>query len=56
MNAVYLMYEKILNEHVSDFYKKITTAAWEGCNSTKNMKPKYNINRNILYIIYISFL
>ncbi|XP_032676558.1 triokinase/FMN cyclase-like isoform X2 [Odontomachus brunneus] len=40
MDAVYTMYGKILNEHVNDFYDKIAAAAWKGCDSTKNMKPK----------------
>ncbi|XP_014483599.1 PREDICTED: triokinase/FMN cyclase-like isoform X2 [Dinoponera quadriceps] len=40
MDAVCTMSRKILNERASDFYEKIVTAAWEGCNSTKNMRPK----------------
>ncbi|KAG5318886.1 TKFC cyclase, partial [Pseudoatta argentina] len=40
MYAAYTTYEKLLKECPSDFYEKITAAAWEGCYSTRNMKPK----------------
>jgi len=40
MYAAYTKYEKLLKEYPSDFYDKIAAAAWEGCISTKNMKPK----------------
>lgn len=40
MHAACTTYEKLLEENPSDFYDKIATAAWEGCYSTKHMKPK----------------
>ncbi|RLU16437.1 hypothetical protein DMN91_010505 [Ooceraea biroi] len=40
MYATCITYEKLLNEDWNNFYDQITTAAWEGCDSTKNMKPK----------------
>ncbi|XP_024878569.1 triokinase/FMN cyclase-like isoform X1 [Temnothorax curvispinosus] len=41
MYAACTTYEKLLKEEdPSDFYDKIAAAAWEGCYSTRNMKPK----------------
>lgn len=40
MYAVCTMYEKLLNEDWNKFYDRIIAAAWEGCNSTRNMKPR----------------
>lgn len=45
LEAVRTIYEKLLHErseqtNPTDFYDKIIKAAWEGCNSTKNMIPK----------------
>ncbi|XP_012525510.1 triokinase/FMN cyclase isoform X2 [Monomorium pharaonis] len=40
MHGACMTYEKLLKEYSSDFYDKIAAAAWEGCYSTKNMKPK----------------
>ncbi|KYQ56693.1 Bifunctional ATP-dependent dihydroxyacetone kinase/FAD-AMP lyase (cyclizing) [Trachymyrmex zeteki] len=40
MYAAYKMYEKLLKKYPNDFYEKITAAAWEGCYSTRNMKPR----------------
>lgn len=41
IDAACVMYEKVLNEYSDEFYNKIVTAVWQGCNSTKNMKPKW---------------
>lgn len=40
MDAVCTMYEKMLKEHPNNFYDRLASAAWKGCDSTKNMKPK----------------
>lgn len=40
MDATCTMYEKMLREHPSDFYDRLAAAAWKGCDSTKDMKPK----------------
>jgi len=40
MHAAYVTYERSLREDPSDFYDGIIAAAWEGCDSTKNMEAK----------------
>ncbi|EFN87717.1 Dihydroxyacetone kinase [Harpegnathos saltator] len=40
MDAVYTTYEKIPSKDCNVFYSKIAAAAWKGCDSTKDMKPK----------------
>ncbi|XP_011869124.1 PREDICTED: bifunctional ATP-dependent dihydroxyacetone kinase/FAD-AMP lyase (cyclizing)-like isoform X2 [Vollenhovia emeryi] len=42
MHGACTAYERLLEEAIfpGDFYDKIMAAAWEGCYSTRNMKPK----------------